>query len=303
MKNKKQENKMSIRAQGLKSLKLLHLSLVLLCLGCALTHKEKVEDVLVVEPNIAALVVPGDYASGALAATGGVVTWTKMIRLDLDGVVTFYQPGGSSAGLPGNFYLTEHHFEVYPWSDSIRISAAEPQGRFVWQLAGGQFSLLEGNEAADIAPKVISSRDYAEAVLTIITAPVRFLDQNVPSAEATSTGSPQAEQAISGAEGAVSFQKSTTPVKIDSLWYYQIERSIPAAQNYGKVVFFQNKNNNLVDIIWFVDTKRNKFLAVRGYDYKAIQKDGVSVPTKIEIFRTDARMFFKERLIKVDLPR
>jgi len=251
--------------------------------GCAQRYIEK-EDVLAVEPNVAVLVIPGDYAFSAIGATGGLEAWRKTVKLELDCVVTCYS---DSVG-DKSFYLTEHQFEVYPWSSSIRISAQEPQGKFVWQLSAGQFTLLEGNRAADSA-KFISDRDYAETVLIILTAPVRFLDR--------STG----------------FVKSSTPVKKEGLWYYPIEltgSSILDVRSEGiekrvppywsKVVFFQNTDRSLVDMIWLANSARDKFFAVRSYDYKKVDKNGVLVPTKIEIFRSDARAVLKERLVKVD---
>ncbi len=39
---------------------------------------------------------------------------------------------------------------------------------------------------------------------------------------------------------------------------------------------------------------------VRGYDYSEIEKGGVGVPTRIEIFRTDARGDSQERLVKIE---
>jgi len=272
--------------------------------GCAQRYIEK-EDLLAVEPNVAALVIPGDYAFSAIGAAGGLEAWTKTVKFDLDCVVTFYQQDNS-------FYLTENHFEIYPWSNSIRISAQEPQGKFVWQLSAGQFNLLEGNRAADSA-KFISDRDYAEAMLVIMTAPVRFLDK----------------PALSAVEGSVSFVKKPTPVKKEGLWYYPIELTYgfdkslrdklttslmepvayaegkqkvvePVQPYWSKVVFFQNTGRLLVDMIWLVNSERDKFFAVRSYDYKKVDKNGILVPTKIEIFRSDARAVLKERLVKVD---
>jgi hypothetical protein len=263
--------------------------------GCLQVPSEK-EDLLAVEPNVAAIVVPGDYAASALAATGGVVAWTKVIQLGLDGVVTFYQPDGS-------FYLTEQHFEVYPWSNSIRISAQEPQGKYCWQLTGGKFTSLDEKGTIDTSTTALSSRDYAETVLDILVAPVCFLDKSV------------------------GFIKSPTPVRKEGLWYYQIEMTYPTEPvasadvqqqigqpiqpNFPKVIFFQNTNNSLIEMIWLADPQRqdegpgsagtqDRFLMVRGYDYQKVSEDGVLVPSKIEVFRSDNRAFIKERLVKID---
>jgi len=273
--------------KGFHNFNFLFLIFAFIITGCEQRRKE---EVLAIEPNVATLAVAADYATGAIGATGGLDAWTKTKKLSLDCVVTFY----SAEGFDGSFYLTEHHFEVYPWSNSIRITAYEPLSKFVWQLSSGQFSVPEGDERFDVARAAVSYRDYAEAALTAITAPVRFLDKSV------------------------GFTKVPTPVRMEGLWYYPIERtyqveqaassselkSIPPMDLYwSKVVFFQNKDSSLVDMIWFAKVDLMQFLAVRGYDYKQVEKDGVLVPTKIEIFRSDARAALKERLVKIDFKR
>lgn len=249
--------------------------------GCEQRHRDT--DVLASGPVLETLAVKADYAAGAIKATGGLQRWAKTTKLDLDCVVTLYQPDGS-------FYVTEHRFEVYPWSNSIRISAQEPLSNFVWQLSNGRFSVLDGRERADFSPIRGFYRDYAEAILTVTIAPVRFLDDSAR------------------------FIKAPEPVKIEGLWYYPIVRiHLPeqAASAAGKreevepywsrVIFYQNRDSSLVDMLSFAEFDRNKFMAVRGYDYSEIEKGGVLVPTKIEIFTTDARSVFKKRVAKIDL--
>lgn len=251
--------------------------------GCVQRYIEE-EDLLAVEPNVAMLVIPGDYAASEIGATGGLQTWVKTIKLELDGVVTFYR-------IDKSFYVTEHHFKFYPWSNSIRISAQEPLGKFVWQLSNGQFSIPEGKNQGDVSSAALSYRGYTEAVLTILAAPVRFLDKSA------------------------SFVKKPRPVKKEGQWYYPIEQTgssnppltllktgdeerVPPY--WSKVVFFQNTDRSLVDMIWLANSARDKFFVVRGYDYQKVEKNGVLVPAKIEIFRSDARAVLKERLVKVD---
>jgi hypothetical protein len=274
------------------------LALAFIGAGCQQVRSDK-EDLLAVEPNVAALVLPGDYATDAIKATGGLDAWTKTIKTELDGVVTFYQQDGS-------LYLTEHHFEVYPWSNSIRISAQEPQANFIWQLTAGQ-SLVTESQSQAIKNDTLSVRDYTEAVLMILTAPVRFFDTDV------------------------GFVKSPALIRKEGLRYYQIEQMplmkpitvlrqtqdgeqsrivqtkgkpeeerVEYKPYWSKVVLFQNENSGLVDMIWLAIPEQDKFLAVRGYDYKAIRQDGILVPSKIEIYRADNEGFIKERLVKID---
>jgi len=276
--------------------------------GCQQRHRVPAErgpqkDVSATEPNIEPLVFIADYASEAIEATGGMDVWMKTKKLELDGVVTFFEPDDS-------LYLTEHHFEIYPWLNSIKVSAQEPLSRFVWQLSEGRFNVLEGDEKSDVAPRVVTYRDYADAILNAITAPLRFLDVSV------------------------GFIKEPGPVKMEGQWYYPIAQTYrvqkasgigseqmdvtPVEPYWSKVVFFQNRDSpasggqgSLVDMIWFakIDQKSPtlqsfgdgaKFLAVRGYDYEEVEKGGVLVPTRIEIFKTDARAVTEERLVKID---
>jgi len=237
--------------------------------GCEQGQKEETSVYeLLTDPNF---VMP-EYASRAIEATGGPEAWTKAKKLELDCVVTLYKPDGS-------FYLTEQHHEIHPWSSSIRISALEPQGKFVCQLSGGIFTVLEGAEQVDALPIAIENHHFAEAILDITTAPVRFLDKSF------------------------AFTKGPQPVKIEGQWYYPVERErifVGALPYWSKVVFYQNTGTSRVDMLWFVGAGEKKLLAVRGYDYKEVEKRGILVPAKVEIFRTDADGVLRERLVKID---
>ena len=81
----------------------------LLLAGC---QPQRRGDELVVEPNVAAIAVTTDYASRALEATGGLPAWGRTIRLQRDGVVTFYQPDGS-------VYLTELKWGLFSWCNNL----------------------------------------------------------------------------------------------------------------------------------------------------------------------------------------
>lgn len=231
------------------------------------------ENVLDYVPDINAIVVLDDFTPGAIEAAGGYGAWLKTIRLQRDCIVTFYKPDGS-------FYLTEQRHEIYPWSNSIVISALEPQGKFTWQLSKGQFSTLDGAELVDVLPIKIDEPDYAVAILDLTTAPARFMDKDS------------------------SFVKEDKPVKIEGLWRYPIQLTLTEKtgvyESFSKVVFYQNRDGSLVDMVWFVGADKKKLLAVRGYDYQAAEKGSVLLAAKIEIFKTDARGTLTQRLVKID---
>jgi len=274
------------------------IAVICIAAGCGQQRKKDV-GILARGPDFEKLVVPGDYAAAAIEATGGLQHWAKIQKVQLDCVVTFYAASGGD----DSFYLTEQRFYIYPWSNSIEVFGKEPLGAIAWQLSGGQFRALPGDDPSaalrDVSVMGVSCRDYTESVLKIATAPVQFLQT-----------------------GAV-FVKGPAPIKMEGLWYDPIEsatadsfqqgpalaqsRPPPADQGaavkpyWSRVVYCQNRDTSLVDLLWLADIEQGKFLAVRGYDYKEIEKTGILLPTKIEIFRTDARAVSKERIVKIDL--
>lgn len=241
---------------------------VFIIAGCNEQQKADV-DALDYGPDIESIVVTNGYTPRAINVTGGYKAWMRVKRLDVDCVVTFYNSDGS-------YYLTEQHHEIYPWSNSIKISAVEPLGVFTWQLSGGNFSILKGIERVGLLPVTVCERAIAQAVLNITTAPVRFMDTSAK------------------------FTEGPRPVRVQGLWYYPIEQTGNVGQDWSKVVFYQSKDNSLVDMIRFVSVGAKKSLAVRGYDYRDAAGKGVLIPDKIEIFKTDVGGVLGERIIKID---
>lgn len=243
-------------------------------------------DLLATGPDREALPTPPPQVMAAMEATGGLATWMQSKRLTFDAVVAAYQPDGA-------FYLTEHKFDVCPWGNAIQVSAQEPQTGLTCRIAQGQYRLLDGEGKVDVSPLRVCYRDYAEAVFQITTAPVRMLAGNV------------------------TLLRRPVPVMISGAWYYPIEAKYEASTIVSKEsgrdkpivsepywtqgVYFQNQDGSRVDIIWLGNPATQKFLVVRGYNYARIVKDGVLVPTKIEIFQSDAEAVPGQRLAMIDL--
>ena len=248
------------------------LTCTLLLAGCW-QKRDKDADVLAWAPDVQTLHVSSDYAVRALEATGGLDAWAKTEKLQVDCVVTFYQPDGS-------FYLSRQHYEVYPWTNSIRISAVEPEGQFLWLWSKGQFSALKGGEGFDGLPAASPSRCLAELILNVVTAPVRFAD------------------------APVEFARGTAGIKMQGQLYEPIARRIKPdyepPQPLSTAFFYQNVDTHLVDTLWFPRMSGDNSLRVRGYDYTPVEKGGVMVPAKIEIFGTDARGDSQKRLVEID---
>ena len=229
-------------------------------------------------PDIETIAVTDGFISQAIAATGGYEAWINTKKLELDCVVTFYNSDGS-------FYLTQQHHEIYPWSNSIRISAVEPQGKFTWLLSQDSFSA-----ESPAQPQVqYDIRNTMYAVRDITTAPVRFLDKSAD------------------------FSKRQEPVKMQGLWYYPIHCSRVTAGERRETVFYQSRDTSLIDIIRFTSPGHSVIaseaqpsvaipisLMVRGYDYRKVKKAGLLLPTKIEIFSTNPAGVIQHRLLKID---
>ena len=236
-------------------------------------HKEEEVEVLAREPDVAVISVASDFANKAIDATGGLETWKRTKELQLDCVVTLYRPDGS-------VYLTEQSYTVYPWSNVLEISAQEPQGTFVWRLAKGQLNAVQGGEQAEKLPVAVATRCFAEAILSIVTAPARLADGSAP------------------------FTRQEAAVKMHGQWYYPITRKAKPNDEMSdgetEAIFYQDRDNSLVDMIGFACARKDKSLTVRGYDYKNIEKDGVVLPTRMEIFSAPAGVDSQQRLIKID---
>ena len=226
------------------------------------------------EPNLQNINLPSDYRGRAIEATGGPNAWTEATKLQFDAVVTFYQPDGS-------FYLTKQNYIIYPWLNSIEIFGKEPRNNFAWRLSQGRFEVLQGSGRISNAISVIDYQCYAEAILSIITAPVRFLDKSVE------------------------FTKDVNPLEIEGQWYYPIVRQtkadIESILRIPKAVFYQNRDNSIIEMIWIDCLSVDQFLMVRGYDYSKIKEGQIVVPRTIEIFLTDSRNSSHRRLVKIDI--
>ncbi len=238
----------------------------LMLAGCKAQQKPEVV-VLAQGPDVSALPAPSGYATTAIDAAGGLNAWTKTRQLDFECVVTFY-------GADGTFYLTEQSYKVYPWSGALEISAQEPQGTFAWRLSKGQFEVVQGADRVKDLPTPVASRCFAEAILEIITVPACLLDT---SAE---------------------FARENAAVKLHGQWYQPIKR-----KGADEAVFYQNRDNSVVDMIQLMCKAGSKSLTVRGYDYKKVEKGGPAVPTKIEIYSGIAGTDAQQRLMKIDCHR
>ncbi len=263
--------------------------MTLTLIGCGRQVAQTSEDdgsLLAIGPDQTALAAARpEYILAAVEAAGGLPTWMRCKQFDHLAVVTAYRSDGS-------YYLTEHAFAVYPWSEALRISAQEPQAAFLWQLVRDRFELREGNARLDVSPLGGAYQDYASGVLQIVTAPARLMDRT------TRLSRRPLPVQIRGQEYdpiEARFAVRTTAAEDEK------EASVAVESYWTNGIYYQNRQTSRIEMIWLANASRQDFMVVRGYDYAAVARDGVFVPTEIEVFRSDAEGRIGQRLVKIDL--
>lgn len=237
--------------------------------------QESVPDLslLATGPVPQALSTPHAFVSAALDAAGGPAAWEECKKIEFHAAVTACQRDGC-------FYLTEHDFVLYPWSDAIQVTAHEPRANLTWQVVRGRYHAARADPNMDVSPLRDWSREYADAVLQIATAPVRMLEDRV----------------------LLGLRPATT--QIAGQWYLPIDAKFEggtAEPDWTQGIYFQSADRSLVDMIWLGNPAAHKFLLVRGYDYAPATDGGALIPTKIEVFESDPDANIGPRLARVDL--
>jgi hypothetical protein len=208
----------------------------------------KVKQQAALEPTPREVAVPAS-AESAVNAVGGQKAWRDTEVILGRCAVKFYRPDGT-------YYLTSQRHAVYPWSEAIRIYDAEPQDTFVWQLSGDSFKLLSGSaDKAAKLPLTLCDPYIARALWNIIAAP------------ASVAANARADAAVG------------RPLRIEGLWHYPFELTD------GRTLYM-NRDSNIFDIYSLGKTGQAAMMA-RGYDYITVEKTGITVPSKIEIFQTE----------------
>jgi len=250
--------------------------------GCGRqASKESTPDLnlLAIGPERQALPTPRPFVAAALDATGGLAAWEACKKIEFHAAVT-------ACGRDGWYYLTEHDFVLCPWSEAVQVTAHEPRANLTWQVVRGQYHAAQGDPNADVSPLRSLSREYAEAVLRIATAPVRMLEDN----------------ALLSRRPATTQIAGQWYLPIDAKYQEQTGSQEKTAEPYwAQGIYFQNLDRSLVDMIWLGNPVTHKFLIARGYDYAPSAGAGVLIPTKIEVFQSDPEANIGPRLALVDL--
>ena len=204
------------------------------------------------------------FAKPAVNAVGGEGAWANTQVILGECAVKYYRPDGS-------FYLTRQRHAIYPWSDSIRIYASEPQGTFVWQLTGTDFILLEGTpqQAAEL-PITLCGPAIAQALWSIMAAPASIATK----ADANTAGLGQA-------------------ARVAGLWHYPVKLS-------NGQTWYLDKDTGILDIYQLGMSGKPVSLMVRGYDYRTIEKTNIMVPSKIELFTAKTADSEPQRIVELN---
>ncbi|HLB73790.1 MAG TPA: hypothetical protein VJJ98_07210 [Sedimentisphaerales bacterium] len=241
--------------------------------GCAV-ESDQGTDKLAVGPAPDSLKISSEEAGVAIQSAGGLDAWAGAKEIQIGCVATFYQEDGS-------YYLTEQLYEVFPWSNSVRISGREPGGEYAWEFQGGRLAVLQGESEYDGLQVGVDNGCIAEGILNLITAPARLLDEGVDS------------------------KWSAETVKLEGQWYRPIKRAAKAgvdgAENLRDSGFYQKGSTGRVDMALMRCGGPDVVLIVRGYDYTLLGKDGVMIPSKIEAYKADQSGTVRHRIIQIDV--
>ena len=161
-------------------------------------------------------------------------------------VVSYYNEDGS-------YYLTEQQHSICSDPAQIKISAQEPVGKFVWRLASGNFSVLEGASNIGKLERTLIDRNIARLLLTSMTS---------------STGSLGGEK--------------LEPVKLNGKWYQPVNMG-PVGTGWGRETIFQEINSSRIDMVELEDIDGGLSLTAHCYNYRLLQEINAVIPTKIDI--------------------
>lgn len=247
---------------------------VLVLAGCQTETASQQVDALATGPDVEAIGVISEDSERAIAAAGGLDAWSRVVQIDFECVATFYQEDGT-------FYLTEQKYEIFPWSNSVRISGREPSGEYAWQLEQGRFGVLRGLSQYEGLGVGADKGCIAEGILSLMTAPVRLLDKDVE------------------------FRWSDEMVKLAGQWYRPIKRVVNAdaldAAGQRDAGFYQRRSTERVDMVLLSCGGSRGVLIVRGHDYRLLGRSGIMIPSKIEVFNADATGTVRHRIIQLDI--
>lgn len=166
-------------------------------------------------------------------------------------IVTFYDKDGSR-------YISQQTHQICPETETIVISASEPQGQYTWKLAGNSFGLLGNSADPKKLDRQICDHLTAKTILTSFLA----------------------------GSGLITHQQDesqTPPIKIEGQWYTPSEPTSKKSSR-TKLKIYINTTTATADRIQLEDIETSITLTAHSYNYRWLEGVAKNVPTKIDVF-------------------
>jgi hypothetical protein len=162
----------------------------------------------------------------------------------------------------GSYYMTQQSQKVDAVMGLMQVRGTEPGGTYLWQMSPAAFTALEGQpDNMKWLPAAVSGQDYCVLVLACF----------------------QTVAAIQPSE--------MTSERILGNWAYPVKSE-------GDLRWYQSKSSAVTaDIVAMMKPDGTR-LAARGYGYHS--RGEQLVPSKVEIYRTNAASTSDQRLLEID---
>jgi hypothetical protein len=235
--------------------------LVVAFAGCQKKQQESAQQ-MPITPKVVA--VPAQLV-GVVDKIGGLKTWADTEIIACECTYTVYKADGTK-------YITTQRHAVYPWSDTIRVYANEPSGKYIWSLFREDFKMIEGPDVPDEQlPAEIGNRQIVEAIWSMLAVPARIASLTQDSA------------------------KPGQSMLIDGLWYDTIVLT-------SERTYYLDKSSGIITLC-LIPGANGKYYLARGYDFRPVTDTLIWLPGKIEIFESDAQARLLKRVVEVDYSR
>ena len=239
---------------------LIHL-IIIVAVGFAGCQKKQ-QDAQPITPKVVA--VPAQLA-GAVDKVGGLKAWADTEIIACECTYTVYKADGTK-------YITTQRHAVYPWSDTIKVYANEPSGKYAWSLFREDFKVIEGPNVPDEQlPSEIGNRQIVEAIWSMLAVPARI-------ASLTNDNAAPGQEML-----------------IDGLWYSPVVLA-------GDRVYYLEKSSGIINLC-LIPGANGKYYLAKGYAFRPVTDTLIWLPGKIEIFESNAIATPLKRVVEIDYSR
>ena len=178
-----------------------------------------------------------------------------------DCLVTFFSGGNST------YYSRQTH-TIVPSARTIRMTATEPGGTYIWSLSSDRFSSTVGPERK--SPVAVINGRILTAILSAFTATLAPQDTSPPA--------------------------GTETVNIDGQWYV----SSPAPDISANATLFRRLDSGMVDLVWVSDQDAQSIVIARSYNMQPLDTTARILPGSIDILIADSPTTQPKRILRID---